>query len=374
MIHTIAFSIIILITLLHGCGSSNNNNGNTTIDYRKNFNPSNEPFFPYQWYLSYTENQFSQSGGIDQDANIHILDAWKYTRGKGITVAVIDANFEPSHPDLEPNVSAFYNADFKTSKVTNKTDESSHGLACAGFIAAPPNGIGILGSAPEANLILIAQEFIDDAAGIRAFEYAKDHGAKIISNSWGTNNVSPAIASEMQDIKDQGITIFFASGNENVNLDDSGFNDESEQPSVIGIGSTNEFNKRASYSNYGSSIDLLAPGGEVVGLVGLDDTGDQGSPYVYYQFDNGYEIKLDKDHAFETGTSFSCPLVAGIGALMLSVNPKLTPDQIEEILIETADKIEENDANYNKNGFSLTHGYGKVNAAKAVQKAKSLVQ
>ncbi len=364
------YSIAILLTF-YGCGNSRKTI-DTTIG--TNFNPSNEPFFPYQWYLSYTQNQFSKSGGIDPDSSIHIWDAWKYTRGAGVTVAVIDANFEPSHPDLSSNVSAFYNADFDNSDVTNHTSDSSHGLSCAGFIAAPANRVGILGTAPDAKLLLISQEYIDDAAGIRAFEYAKDHGAKIISNSWGTNNVTPAIADEMQSLKDQNITIFFASGNENQNLDTPNINDESEQSSVIGIGSSNEYNQRASYSNYGSNIDLLAPGGEVIGLVGLDDTGDKGVDTEYYQFDNGYEIKLDKDHAFEIGTSFSCPLAAGVGALMLSVNPNLTPDQIEEILIQTADKIEPNTSSYNQKGFSLTHGYGKINAAKAVQMAKSLLQ
>ncbi len=362
-------SIAILLTL-YGCQNTKRDN---TTDTNVNFNPYTEPFFPFQWYLSYTQNQFSKSGGINPDSSIHILDAWKYTRGAGVTVAVIDANFEPSHPDLSSNVLAFYNADFDNSDVLNHTNESSHGLSCAGFIASPANKIGILGSAPDAKLLLIAQEYVDDAAGIRAFEYAKDHGARVISNSWGTNNVTPAIADEMQYIKDQNITIFFASGNENQDLDTIGINDESEQSSVIGIGSTNEYNERASYSNYGSNIDLLAPGGEAIGLVGLDDTGAKGVDTVYYQFDDGYEIKLDKDHAFEIGTSFSCPLAAGVAAMMLSVNPNLTPDQIEAILIQTADKIEPDISHYNQKGFSLTHGYGKINAANAVKMAKSLL-
>jgi subtilisin family serine protease len=370
-------SPLLLLALFNSCGT-NGSSSKTTSDFRANFNPYNEPYFPYQWYLAYTKNDFTQTIQVDPNAGIHIIDAWKETRGKGVKVAVIDSNFEVTHPDLEENIYTYYNADAKNSNVANDTDDSSHGTTAAGFIAAVPNGYGILGTAPDSELILIRQIYADDAATIRAFEYAKEKGAKVISNSWGTGDVSEAVAVELENLKKEGITIFFASGNNgptphnnDKDLDQPGVNDESELSSVIGVGATNEYNRLASYSNYGENIDILAPGGVEIGLLGLDDMGEKGVYYSSYQFSNGYVLQLDNAHAFEIGTSFACPLAAGVAALMLSVNPTLTPDQIREIMISTADKIESDYVYYDENGFNLKRAYGKLNASKAVAAAKN---
>lgn len=376
-------SLVAAGILLTGCGggSSSDTKNDRSSYYRQHFDPYNEPYFPYQWYLAYTQNTFTQTIGIDPDASIHIRDAWKTTRGAGVKVAVIDNNFEVDHRDLAANIADFYNADAQSLRVGNETDESSHGTATAGFIAAVPNGYGIIGAAPDARLLTIRQFRADDADTIRAFEYARVHGAKVISNSWGTGDVSEAVASELASLKDQNITIFFASGNngptldnDNQNLDAPGVNDESELPSVIGVGATNEYNRLASYSNYGKNIDILAPGGEYIGLLGLDDTGPKGVAYSSYRLPNGYTIKLDDAHAFETGTSFACPLAAGVAALMLSANPALTPDAIRTIMIETADKIESRYVYYDDKGFNQKRAYGKINAAKAVDLARTYQQ
>ncbi len=369
----ILFSLLIFIT---ACGSDSKRS--TDQYFRENFDPYSEPFFPYQWYLEYTQNSFTKTANIDPDANVHILDAWKYTRGRGVKVAVIDNNFEVTHRDLADNIAVSYNADFNNTNVANDTDESSHGTATAGFVAAVPNGYGMLGTAPDAKLVLISQMLVDDAATIRAFEYAKNAGAKIISNSWGTGHVSEAVASELAALKEQNITIFFASGNNgpdlyssNQDLDAPGVTDESELPSVIGVGATNESNKLASYSNYGKYIDILAPGGEFLGLLALDDSGGQVNNYL---INNRYLLKLDNAHILEMGTSFACPIAAGVAALMLSVNPLLTPDQIRTLLIESTEKIESDQVYYNAEGFNSRRAFGKINASKAVELAKKAAE
>ncbi len=368
-----------LTLLLSGCGGGGNSATSAAkqADSLELFKPALEPYFKYQWYLHYTDNIYTQTLGIDPDASVHIMDAWHISRGRDSVVAVIDTSFETAHPDLHQNILSFYNIDQHNSDVSNKSNKSSHGTACAGFIGAPDNHIGILGTAPESQLVLIVQDYADTALTIEAFEYARKHGAKIISNSWGTGNVLPAVAQELQYLKDQNITIFFASGNNgdglpthSRNLDLPGVNDESELPSVIGVGATNELNSLASYSNYGKNIDLLAPGGEYTGLLGLDDTGIKGNAVSRYILPGGYTISIDNNYTFSIGTSFACPIAAGVAALMLSANPKLTPDQIREIMIQTADKIDPQSANYDAKGFSLTHAYGKINAAKAVDLAK----
>jgi len=163
------------------------------------------------------------------------------------------------------------------------------------------------------------------------------------------------MANTLKELHDDNITIIFSSGNRGKDLDAVYNEDESELPSVIGVGATTENNTKASYSNYGDKIDILAPGG-------IDK--NHGLPAANYY--NKYYITNFN------GTSAAAPVVAGVVALMFQVNPNLTPDQVREILIKTADKIDKKNAKYDKNGFSHTHAYGKVNASKAVDMARRM--
>jgi len=296
----------------------------------------NEPYYKYAWHFAHNEELASQYG-IDKNANIHIEGAWEITRGEGVVVAVIDASyFDWEHEDLRENVMMTYNSDEDNNHISNngESDEHSHGSTVAGFIASPINQKGLVGAAPKAKLLLIRQVDSSDSATIKAFEYARDNGARVINCSWGTNSVSEGVATALLDLKDDGITIIFATGNESQDMDDEFINDESELPSVIGVGATDESNKVAHYSNYGRNIDLVAPGGNLnqsIGILGLDDIGERGS---YTQ-----RSIVDDNYAFSNGTSFAAPITAGVVALMLSANPNLTPNQIRDILINTADKI-----------------------------------
>jgi len=323
-----------------------------------------EPYYKYAWHLAY--NSFYDDYNIDPESNIHAQGAWKITTGEGVKVAVIDAsNFDWQHEEIKENVIVTYNSDENNNKISNQgdSDSPSHGSTVAGFIASAVNGKGLVGVAPNAELILIKQVDSSDKATIKAFEFAKDQGAKIINCSWGTNNVSEAVSSALEDLKDDGVTIIFASGNEGESMDSYDINDESELASVIGVGSSDEHNDIASYSNFGKNIDLLAPGGDTdhnMGILGVDDSGSFGN---YYQ-----KGLVNDNYSFVNGTSFSAPIVTGVVALMVSVNPNLTPDEIRYILIQTADKIGDN-ANY-KNGFDRYRAYGKINAQKAVEMAR----
>ncbi len=145
-------------------------------------------------------------------------------------------------------------------------------------------------------------------------------------------------------------------------------NDESTVEWVIGVGASGENNDVTDYSNYGKKIDILAPGGNTfisVGILGLDDSGTQGSTYNYGLVSNNY--------AFMEGTSFATPVLAGVVALMYSVNPTITPKQVRDILINTADKIGGTKANY-YNGFDEKRAYGKVNAHRAVLAAREILK
>lgn len=388
----IVISLLASALLLGGCSGGG---GSTTTEASKTETPmtetpvndisnvSSEKYYKYLWHIdsensnqeniaqevSRALNEVYELSNIDKEADINILDAWKVTQGKGVIVAVIDDGADVNHEDLKDNIILTYNADNDTtdiSNISNNIGDALHGNTCAGFIGSPINGTGIIGTAPESKLILIKQDEGSDVKVIKAFEYAKNNGAKVISCSWGTNQVSEAVVAELKSLYDAGITVVFASGNDGVSLDGSA-DDESEVEWVIGVGASGENNDVTSYSNYGKNIDILAPGGNTqtsVGILGLDDSGTQGSTDNYGLVSNNY--------AFTLGTSFATPVLAGVVALMYSVNPNITPKQIRDILITTADKIGGENANY-QNGFDEKRAYGKVNTFKAVEEAKKLL-
>jgi len=365
--------------------ASNNSSDVLLLNIKKIIEPilavSDETYYKYLWHIdsknsseqkiveevSSVTGSESLEDNIDPNADINILEAWKITKGKGVKVAVIDDGGDVNHEDLKANIFLAYNVDGKSNDIYHYSDsitDASHGNNCAGFIAAPINGKGIVGVAPESKLILIRQEEEADSAAIEAFEYAKDNGAKVISCSWGTGAVSEAIVAELKSLYDAGITVVFASGNEGSDLDEEGVDDESEVPWVIGVGASSELNDVALYSNYGRNIDIIAPGGNhstSVGILALDDSGEQGATKNYGLVSN--------DYAFTDGTSFSTPIVAGVVALMYSVNPDITPKEVRDILISTADKVGGDKADY-WDGFDLQRAYGKINALKAVEKAQ----
>jgi len=358
----IALSLSVLF--LYGCGSSSSSNSNSN-EPKLELIPQNEPYFKYAWHLDASSTEMNNIGySIDPNADVHVVEAWNVTKGANIKVAVIDEGFDVSHEELKANTISTYNADENNPNVENDGNQGIHGNTCAGFILASVNRKGISGIAPESKLIAIKQVDENDAHLIRAFEYARNQGAKVISCSWGSGQISETIVSELKSLYDSGITVIFASGNEGIDLDQAGY-DESEVPWVIGVGASGENNDVTSYSNYGKNTDVLAPAGDAQlssGILGIDDTGSEGSQDQKNIVNNNY--------AFTDGTSFACPLVAGAVSLMYSVNPNISPAQIRDIIISTADKI--GGANlYDNNGFdkSKRRAYGKINISAAVAQA-----
>jgi subtilisin family serine protease len=379
--------ILTMSLLFSACGSSsssvknslvpdNENNSSELIKDNPNISKAKqEPYFKYSWHIDSSNNILNSKGfAINQNADINVTEAWKMSMGKGVIVAVIDDGAEVEHEDLKANVLLAYNADDGSNKVNPNSEEGSHGNICAGFIVAPINGKGVVGIAPNSKIIIIRQESEEDADVIKAFEYAKNNGAKVISCSWGSGGISDIVVSELKKIYDAGITVLFASGNEGASLDETGsdgyeINDESEVEWVIGVGASGENNDVTSYSNYGKNIDIIAPGGdtqESSGILGLDDMNDNGHS-------NGLNL-VNNNYSFTDGTSFATPVTAGVVALMYGVNPNITPAQVKEILIQTADKIGQNiDADYSDNNFDKKRAYGKINAGRAVAEAKALL-
>jgi len=311
-----------------------------------------EPWYKYQWSHHYTP---ALSRYVSRGSSISLEGAWKHTLGKGVVIGVIDSDFEVNHPEFVGKVIA-------TRSYLGGTDvepsgyKVSHGTAVAGIIVAPINGKGIVGVAPSAKLVLATmglQMRISEL--IMIFEFMKQQKVQVVNNSWGSedSSISEALESKIQDLYDSGITIVFASGNRGLNLD-HGFKEEFSLSSVIGVGASNEQGSRSAYSNYGSALDVTAPGGYKVGVLTTDRVGHYGSTLTHNLVDSNY--------AFYNGTSFAAPITTGVIALMIAVNPNLKPNDIRTILIETADEA---------SSFNIYTGYGKINATKAVERAMS---
>jgi len=363
MIKKIIFSTLITIFLI-GCGSSdsetyvfdNETEDNIDTVYRGVI----EPYYTdYQWEFK-SETVLP---GIEPDANSKIEEAWQYNKGEKATIAIIDTCFDMYHEDLPNNIIATYNIGDKTSNVQCDSTRESHGVSVLGVVGAPNNGVGTIGVAPNANYILISlPEYLTDLDIQEAFYFARDHGATVISNSWTTGYTSDLEREVFQELKNQGIVILFACGNEGSSLDYSYIDYECEDYNVLGIGSSNELNRKASYSNYGINMDILAPSGEY-GIITTDLTGPDGINQDPYRV-----LKDNDNYTFFAGTSAATPIVAGIVGLMQTANENLSFYDIRDIIINNAEKIGIT-TEYDSNGFNIYYSYGKINALYSVEAA-----
>ncbi|HVH46283.1 MAG TPA: S8 family serine peptidase, partial [Labilithrix sp.] len=316
-------------------------------------------------------------------AQIRAFEAWKVTRGKpSIRVAVLDDGIDVAHDELHEKVVAQH--DFETDEADGrpKTSDERHGTACAGVAVA--RGLRASGSAPGCALIAIRTPLhlgVDDEA--RMFKFAADSGADIITCSWGppdnrgafplVDNVAAAITyCATQGRKGLGIPIFFAAGNGNESVSDDGY---ASNPHVMAIAASTDNGTRAPYSDYGREIFLCAPSsGGAARVFTSDRMGASG----YNPGDATLGDAAGNYTARFGGTSSAAPLVAGVAALMLSVNDKLTSSDVRRILAKTAERIgATTPGEYAEDweGLALTRsrnfGYGRVNAHDAVLAAQS---
>lgn len=293
----------------------------------------NDPFLNQQW-------------GI---VNYNLSLAWNISKGDGVRIAILDQGILGSHSEFSDKIVVSYDTESNTapSKLLG-----GHGTMCAGVAAAKgDNYIGISGVAPNAKLLDISNSLASEplsrmkrADGIMM---AWQFGADVISNSWSSavqySQINEAIVSAVKNGRNgKGCVVVFASGNDyssSVAYPSSLYN-------VISVGAIESNNKRAGYSNYGSQLDVVAPGS-----------------YIYTtNYLGGYE--------FANGTSFACPYVAGVAALILSVDPNLKGYEVEQIINKTCRKLSsysfENLSAHSDGTWNQEVGYGMVDAYEAL--------
>lgn len=327
----------------------------------------NDTYYQYQWHLNATGTH--TQWGIKVDADVDAPEAWDITPGGSSTIkiAIIDGGIEYNHEDLTGNDLPGWDYLGGDSNPSPSGSNDNHGTAVAGVACADGNnGKGVTGIAYNCKFIPIrlvgaGQTTSDEAAAI---SFAKSNGADIMNNSWGppdgTGASFPLPANVKSAIDDavsngrggKGCVIFWASGNGGESADLDGY---ASYGNVVCVAASTDQDKRASYSDFGNSVDICAPsnGGAAFGIVTVDRTGGPGYTGASYAAGFG-------------GTSSSSPLAAGVGALVLSVNPDLTFSEVYDVLTSTADKIDSSAGGYDGNGHSNLYGFGKVNAFAAV--------
>ena len=289
-------------------------------------------------------------------------DVWDIEKGNStVVVAVIDTGIDYNHEDLDINV---WN---NTGEISNNSidddgngyiddvrgwdfsngdndpmDDNGHGTYCSGIISAvTDNGIGIAGVSWYSKIMGVKGL---DADGVgytvnlaKCIKYAAYNGADVIYNGWGIKNClssQPLIEDAIRYAHNLGCVVVFPAGNYN---DDVIYRSPANMAEVITVAATDQNDKKASFSDYGSLVDVSAPGVDILSLW-RNDSYSQGS-----------------------GTSASASYVAGVAALILSKNPSWSNDEVERCLRSTTDNID-----FLNPDYAGLLGTGRINAHKAV--------
>lgn len=349
-----------------------------------------------QWHLCETT-----INGRDINQHVNVQEAWTVTRGEGIIIAVIDDGVDVTQEEfnLPGKIVAPRDAMLDTDDGSPKDWGDSHGTCCAG-VACASGHFKASGVAPEAQLMPIRVASLGSMSEAKAFAWAADHGADVISCSWGPadgdyRNSSDLLHSFAAPLPDhtrlaidyaatqgrngKGCIITFAAGNGNESVDLDGY---ASYPNVFAIAACNDQGQRSYYSDYGNAISCCFPSNDVSDIPGrlrpltpgiwtTDRTGLKGRNPGGIEAEALIGDKLGNYTASFGGTSSACPGAAGVFALMLAANPVLELPQVREIIKNTCDKIDQQAGTYDANGHSLFFGYGRLNAGKAVQHAQA---
>ncbi len=331
-----------------------------------------------QWHLKNDGEIKDARYPTKKGADAKVIDAWERMGNTGsarITIAVIDNGFDLTHPDLRNKVHKPWDLWTKSSKVSEGDPFFTHGTPCASVALASANGRGMVGVAPKAKFMPLSGTSFGLRATENMFNYCIENGADIISCSWGSTDPrytlsvlkEEAIAkAAVEGRKGKGSVILFAAGNEGLDY----INFYAAHPDVIAVGACDSKDRHSRYSNSGRELSVVAPSNGDWPILAARAYWDEGTTVR-----GGGEFRWWADgqsrgdnYKHFGGTSAATPLVAGICALMLSVNPNLTAKEVKEILEKTADKIG-SPTEYNSSGHSRKYGYGRVNADKAVAEA-----
>jgi type VII secretion-associated serine protease mycosin len=275
---------------------------------------------------------------------ISVEEAWlSCYQGQGITVAVVDTGVDLDHPDLQANL---VSGKSFVSGTSSANDDHGHGTHVAGIIAGVSNNGGIIGVAPEANIMPVkvldengSGSIYDVANGI---EWATEHGAEVINLSLVSVFDSATLEETVDYAYNEGVLLVAAGGNcgdSSYYLNGCYYQDQPGYPgaytSVMAVASTDSNDNQSSFSNQGSYIEIAAPGSSI------------------------YSTYLSGGYTSMSGTSMATPHVAGLAALIWSQSSGWTNQQVRAQIRDTAQDL-------GASGWDSQFGYGRINAAAAM--------
>lgn len=296
--------------------------------------------------------------------------AWDITTGDPhVVIAVVDTGIDLTHPELrdhlvpgqnfvtEVEVSADGSSDPNAPKKLvsipdhGPMDDGGHGTHVAGILGAAENGQGITGVAPRCMIMPVKSlaytesgEASDVANGV---VWATDHGARVINMSLGAYGGSKALEKAVAYAIAHRVVVVAAMGNDRDDPTQNYGTDPSYPaalPGVIAVGATDEDDQLTTFSNVGRWISVSAPGNNIY------------STLPSYPTVNANGL----DYGLLSGTSMATPFVTGAVALLLSVDPDLTPQQVKARLEATADDL-------GPSGFDTQYGHGRLNPYRLLQ-------
>jgi subtilisin family serine protease len=316
----------------------------------------NKDIFLYPFEVKKVLSTLSQSQGwgIKQ---LNVPETWKTTKGSGITVMVIDTGYS-DHPDLKGAMVIAKSRSFLKYE-PDINDLNGHSTHCAGIIGARNNDIGMVGVAPECNIITLKVLGENGTGGFdairSALKYAIDVKPDVISMSLGSHSYDKEMHDLIKKLYEMNIPIIAAAGNDgkkkfgNKVIDT--INYPAKYPEVISVAAYDKYGNPAIFNSYGSdNIDFSAPGVDI------------------------YSTWVNHEYVSISGTSMATPFVAGIVALLLAKHRKQeletgkndckTISEIKEHLVKYAD-------DKGVVGKDLNWGYGVINPVELIKSSEN---
>jgi subtilisin family serine protease len=321
---------------------------------------TNDTHFSHQWGLRNT-GQNGGTSGID----IKAQQAWSITTGSpNIRIAILDSGVDLSHTDLSPNLLGGFDATGGNNGGNHSVDP--HGTAVAGVAAARGNnGRGIAGVAYNCRILPIHMGAAPWAFRVAdGVDWAIANGARVINMSFNTAN-DPDVNRALNDATAAEIVLVACSHNQGV----AAVTFPASRPDVIAVGAIVKNGTRWPNSNYGTNLDVVAPGG-----IDIYTTGTLGATGYGTVINNGANGVYFTSFG---GTSAAAPHVAGIAALILSVRPDLTQAQVRQAIESTCRKLSgytfSNTSGRSNGTWNNQVGHGLVDAYAAVYSVKTRI-
>jgi len=307
----------------------------------------NDTDFSRLWGLQNTGQLVNGVAGTS-DADVDAPEAWDIERGRpDVVVAVIDTGADLNHPDLAANLLPRGAEDWDFADVPDGSpdDTAGHGTHVAGTAAGVDNDEGVIGLAHGCRVMPLR---VDLTAGMNqnradAIHYVAAQAAAfpgrryVINCSWKMSGDHAGVHSAIITAVNQGVVVVFAAGNANTNIDVTP-QYPAVYPEVMAVVATDQGDRRASFSNFGTKCSVSAPGVNI------------------------WSTLPDDTYGFLDGTSMASPHVAGLAALVLSRNKTLAVSQVRSIIELTSDNIDALNP-----GFAGRLGRGRINALNALK-------